>query len=63
MNGETYIRRAELKPGKPTIEIGSTDKLLPTLKDVGEAVAVGELDRLLMDAKKERGRPKGKAAR
>ena len=34
-------RRIELKPGKPTIEVGSTDKLL-------------------MDAKKERGRPKRK---
>ena len=24
-------RRIELKPGKPTIEVGTTDKLLPTL--------------------------------
>ena len=56
-------RRIELKPGKPTIEVGSTDKLLPTLQAVKEAVAAGELDKLLMDAKKERGRPKRKAAR
>jgi len=31
--------------------------------DVNEAIAADELDKLLMDAKKERGRPKWKAAR
>ncbi len=56
-------RRIELKPGKPTIEVGSTDKLLPTLQAVKEAIAAGELDKLLMDAKKERVRPKRKGAR
>ncbi len=56
-------RRIELKPGKPTIEVGSTDNLLPTLQAVKEAVAAGELDKLLIDAKKERGRPKRKGAR
>ena len=50
-------RRIELKPGKPTIEVGSTDNLLPTLKAVKETVAAGELDKLLMAAKKERVHP------
>ena len=61
-------RRIELKPGKPMIEVGSTDELLPTLQAVKEAVAAGELDKLLldkllMDAKKERVGPKRKGAR
>ncbi len=56
-------RRIELKPGKPTIEVGATENLLPTIQAVKEAVAAGELDTLLMAAKKERGRPKRKAAR
>jgi len=55
-------RRIELKPGKPTIEVGSADNLLPTLQAVREAIVAGELDTLLMAAKKERGRPKRKAA-
>ena len=55
-------RRIELKPGKPTIEIGAADNLLPTLQAVKDAIAAGELDALLMAAKKERGRPKRKAA-
>ena len=55
-------RRIELKPGKPTIEVGSAENLLPTLRAVREAVAAGELDALLMAAKKERGHPKRKAA-
>ena len=40
-------RRIELKPGKPTIEVGAADNLLPTLQAVKEAVAAGELDKLL----------------
>lgn len=55
-------RLIELKPGRLTIDIGSTNNLLPTLQAVKEAVAAGELDKLLMAAKKERGRPKRKAA-
>jgi len=55
-------RRIELKPGKPTIEVGSADNLLRTIQAVREAVAAGELDTLLMAVKKERGRPKQKAA-
>ena len=56
-------RRIELKPGKPTIEVGAAYNLLPMPQAVREAVAAGELDKLLMAAKKERGRPKRKAAR
>ncbi len=53
-------RRIDLKPGKPTIEVGAAENLLPTIQTVREAVATGELDKLLMAAKKERGRPKRK---
>lgn len=42
------------RTGKPTIEIGSDDKLLPTLRGLREAIVEGELDVLLMAAKKER---------
>ncbi len=55
-------RRIELKPGTPTIEVGSADNLLKTIQAVREAVAAGELDKVLMAVKKERGRPKRKAA-
>ncbi len=44
----------ELKKGKPTIEIGSDDKLLPTLRGLREAIVEGEFDAVLMAAKKER---------
>ncbi len=53
----------EIHPGKPTIEVGEQDNLLPVLNAVREAVAAGELDKLLMDAKKARPRPKRKAVR
>ena len=53
----------ELQPGKPTIEVGEQNNLLPVLNAVREAVAAGELDKLLMDAKKARPRPKRKAGR
>ncbi len=56
-------RRIELELGKPTIEVGSVDKPLPTLRAVREVVTAGELDKLLMDAKKERVRPKRTGAR
>ena len=55
-------RRIELQPGKPTIEVGAAENLLPTIQAVKEAVAAGELDTLLMAAKKERGRPNRRAA-
>ncbi len=53
----------ELQPGKPTIEVGKQDNLVPVLNAVREAVAAGELDKLLMVAKKARPRPKRKGAR
>ncbi len=46
----------ELRPGKSAIEIGEEAQLLPTLKLVPEAVAAGELDKLLMTAKEQRRR-------
>ena len=53
----------ELHPGKPTIEIGEQDNLLPVLSTLRQGIATGELDKLLLDAKKARPRPKRKAAR
>ncbi len=53
----------ELQPGKPTIEIGEQGNLLPVLNTLKESIAAGELDKLLMDAKKARPGPKRKAAR
>ncbi len=53
----------ELQPGKATIEIGEQDNLLPVLSTLRESIAAGELDKLLMDAKKARGRPTRKAGR
>lgn len=44
------------KPGKPAIDIGEEARLIPTLKLVREAVAAGELDKLLMTAKELRRR-------
>jgi len=44
-------KRIALKPGKPAIEIGEEAQLVPTLKLVRQAVAAGELDKLLMTAK------------
>ncbi len=48
----------ELQPGKPTIEVGEQDKLLPVLSTLRQGIVAGELDKLLMDAKKARPRPK-----
>ncbi len=53
----------EIHPGKPTIEVGKQDSLVSVLSTLREAVAAGELDKLLMDAKKARPVPKRKAAR
>ena len=53
----------ELQPGKPTIEIGEQDNLLPVLSTLRQGIVAGELDKLLMDAKKARPRPKRKASR
>ena len=53
----------ELRPGKPTIEIGEQDNLLPVLSTLRRGIVAGELDKLLMDAKKARPRPKRKARR
>lgn len=51
-------KRIELKAGKPAIEVGDEAQLVPTLKLVREAVAAGELDKLLMTAKGQRSRVK-----
>ena len=40
-------KRMELAPKKPTIEVGSMDRLLPTLEQVREAVVAGELDKAI----------------
>ena len=53
----------ELHPGKPTIEIGEQDNLLPVLGTLRQGIVAGELDKLLMEAKKARPRPKRKGAR
>ena len=53
----------ELQPGKPTIEIGEQDNLLPVLSTLRQGIVAGELDKLLIDAKKARPRSKRKAAR
>ncbi len=53
----------ELQRGKPTIEVGEQDNLLPVLSTLRQGIAAGELDKLLMDAKKARPRPKRKGAR
>ena len=53
----------ELQPGKPTIEIGEQDNLLPVLSTLRQGIVAGGLDKLLMEAKKARPRPKRKAAR
>ncbi len=53
----------ELHPGKPTIEIGEQDNLLPVLSTLRQGIVAGELDKLLMEAKKARPRPKRKGAR
>jgi len=47
-------RRLELKPKKPTIEVGDIAKLVPTLETLREAINAGELDKILKEAKSSR---------
>ena len=51
-------KRIELAPKKPTIEVGDTDNLVPTLETIKEAVIAGELDKQLAAAKQRRKRQK-----
>lgn len=59
-NGSMFIqlrygnKPLELKKGKPTIELGGENELLPMLRDVRIAIVEGEFDAMLMAAKKER---------
>ncbi len=41
----------ELQPGKPTIEIGEQDNLLPVLSMLRQGIAAGELVKLRMEAR------------
>ena len=53
MAGTVYVtvgygnRRLAIQPGKPTIEVGSGDKLVGILELLAEAVKNGELDEVL----------------
>ena len=47
-------KRIELTPRKPTIEVGETENLIPTLETIKEAVIAGELDKQLAAAKQRR---------
>jgi soluble cytochrome b562 len=40
-------RRMHIAPNKPTIQASSMDQLVPTLEQVREAVAAGELDKAI----------------
>ena len=51
-------KRIDLAPKKHTIEVGETDKLIPTLETIKEAVIAGELDKQLVAAKQRRKRQK-----
>ncbi len=51
-------KRIELATKKPTIEVCDTDKLIPTLETIKEAVIAGELDKQLAAAKVRRKRQK-----
>ncbi len=51
-------KRIELAPKKPTIEVGETDNLVPTLETIKEAVIAGELDKQLAAVKQRRKRQK-----
>jgi hypothetical protein len=49
------VRRATVVANwKPTIELTNVDELVPTLEQIHKAVADGEIDTILMSAKKER---------
>lgn len=49
-------RKIELSPGKPTIEVGKEDKLIPTLEMILEAAEAGEMDEIVTHAR-TRARP------
>ncbi len=59
-NGKTFIqlrygnKPLDLTKGKATIELKSVDELVPTFEQIYKAVANGELDAVLMAAKKDR---------
>ena len=59
-NGKTFIQLSygnkpfDLAKGKATIELKSVDDLVPTFEQINKAVANGELDAVLMAAKKDR---------
>ncbi|MBT5526457.1 MAG: hypothetical protein HOK21_20410 [Rhodospirillaceae bacterium] len=59
-NSKTYIqlrygnRPLDLAKDKPTIELKSVDDLVATFEQIHKAVADGELDTVLMAAKKDR---------
>ncbi len=59
-NGKTYIqlrygnKPLDLAKGKPTIELKSVEEIIPTLEQIHKAVADGELDAVLIAAKKDR---------
>ena len=59
-NGKTYIqlrygnKALDLAKDKPTIELKNVHELVPTLEQIHKAVADGELDTVLMAAKKDR---------
>ncbi|MEE8635678.1 MAG: hypothetical protein V3T12_06625 [Acidiferrobacterales bacterium] len=55
------VARPQLVTSVGRFDLGTVP--LTNQTDVNEAIAADELDKLLMDAKKERGRPKWKAAR
>ena len=55
-------KRIEPAPRKPTIEGSDTDKLIPTLETIKEAVIAGELDKQLAAAKVRRKRQKACSA-
>ena len=59
-NGKTYIqlrygnKPLDLAKDKPTIELKNVDELVPTLEQIHKAVADGEIDTVLIAAKKDR---------
>ena len=47
-------KRLEIKPKKTAIEVGDAANLVPTLNLLREAIAAGELDKVLIAARDER---------
>ena len=60
-NGKAYLqirygnKALEMAKDKPTIELKTEAERIPALEQIHKAVADGELDAILMAAKKERG--------